>query len=58
VLLNTKFNNTTEQFVKDTKVKKPLVCGPMYPGSNPELIAAVLEAGGLGVVQPVSLTYL
>jgi nitronate monooxygenase len=29
----------------------------MYPCSNPELVAAVSEAGGLGVVQPVSLTY-
>jgi nitronate monooxygenase len=30
----------------------------MYPGSNPELIAAVSEAGGFGVVQPLSLTSL
>lgn len=29
----------------------------MYPCSNPELVAAVSEAGGLGVVQPLSLTY-
>lgn len=29
----------------------------MYPCSNPELVAAVSEAGGLGVIQPVSLTY-
>jgi nitronate monooxygenase len=35
----------------------PLVCGAMYPCSNPELVAAVSEAGGLGVVQPISLTY-
>ncbi len=35
----------------------PLICGPMYPCSNPELVAAVSEAGGLGVLQPVSLTY-
>ena len=35
----------------------PLICGPMYPCSNPELVAAVSEAGGIGVVQPVSLTY-
>ena len=50
--------NTTQQFLKDTGAKTPLVCGPMYPGSNPELIAAVSEAGGFGVVQPVSLTSL
>jgi nitronate monooxygenase len=29
----------------------------MYPCSNPELVAVVSEAGGLGVVQPISLTY-
>lgn len=28
----------------------------MYPCSNPELVAAVSEAGGIGIVQPVSLT--
>ena len=35
----------------------PLLCGAMYPCSNPELIAAVSEAGGMGIVQPVSLTF-
>ncbi len=45
------------QFLKDAKVKVPVVCGPMYPGSNPELVAAVSEAGGLGVVQPITMTY-
>jgi nitronate monooxygenase len=29
----------------------------MYPCSNPELVAAVSEAGGIGVVQPLSLVY-
>ena len=29
----------------------------MYPCSNPELVAAVSDAGGLGIVQPISLTY-
>jgi nitronate monooxygenase len=29
----------------------------MYPCSNPELVAAVSAAGGLGIVQPISLTY-
>ncbi len=38
-------------------VAVPLICGPMYPCSNPELVAAVSDAGGLGVVQPISLTY-
>jgi len=35
----------------------PLICGAMYPCSNPELIAAVSAAGGIGIVQPISLTY-
>jgi len=35
----------------------PLICGAMYPCSNPELVAAVSDAGGIGIVQPVSLTY-
>jgi nitronate monooxygenase len=38
-------------------IEVPLVCGAMYPCSNPELVAAVSEAGGLGIVQPISLTY-
>ena len=33
------------------------MCGAMYPCSNPELVAAVSEAGGIGIVQPISLTY-
>jgi nitronate monooxygenase len=33
----------------------PLICGAMYPCSNPELVAAVSAAGGIGVVQPLSL---
>jgi nitronate monooxygenase len=35
----------------------PIIGGAMYPCSNPELVAAVSEAGGIGVLQPVSLTY-
>ena len=50
--------DATKQFLKDTGATSPIVCGPMYPGSNPELIAAVSEAGGFGVVQPVALTSL
>ncbi len=42
---------------RDAGVSVPLICGAMYPCSNPELVAAVSEAGGLGIVQPVSLTY-
>jgi nitronate monooxygenase len=38
-------------------IEVPLICGAMYPCSNPELVAAVSEAGGIGVVQPLSLVY-
>ncbi len=48
------FQNT---FTKQMKVALPIICGPMYPCSNPELVAAVSEAGGIGIVQPISLTY-
>ena len=51
-------SSSAQQFLADTGAKIPVVCGPMYPGSNPELVAAVSEAGGLGVVQPVALTSL
>jgi nitronate monooxygenase len=38
-------------------IEVPLLCGAMYPCSNPELVAAVSEAGGIGVIQPLSLVY-
>jgi nitronate monooxygenase len=38
-------------------IEIPLICGAMYPCSNPELVAAVSDAGGIGIVQPISLTY-
>ncbi len=38
-------------------VEVPLICGAMYPCSNPELIAAVSAAGGIGIVQPISMTF-
>ncbi|MDO9693692.1 MAG: nitronate monooxygenase [Candidatus Latescibacteria bacterium] len=42
-------------FTAAAGVRTPLICGPMFPCSNPELVAAVSAAGGLGVVQPMSL---
>lgn len=45
------------QLTRDAGIEVPLICGAMYPCSNPELVAAVSEAGGLGVLQPISLTY-
>src|SRR5262244_1070386 len=44
-------------FTRHADVDVPLVCGAMYPCSNPELVAAVSEAGAIGIVQPISLTY-
>lgn len=38
-------------------IEVPLVCGAMYPCTNPELVAAVSEAGAIGVLQPLSLIY-
>ncbi len=35
----------------------PILCGAMYPCSNPELVAAVSAAGGMGIIQPISMTY-
>lgn len=45
------------RFTDDAGVEVPLICGPMYPCSNPELVAAASAAGGVGVLQPVTLTY-
>jgi nitronate monooxygenase len=44
-------------FTRHAGVDVPLVCGAMYPCSNPELVAAVSAAGGLGIVQPISMSY-
>lgn len=49
--------STDNSFLKHSGVKHPIICGPMYPCSNPELIAAASEAGALGIIQPISLTY-
>ena len=44
-------------FTRDAGVEVPLICGAMYPCSNPELVAAVSEAGALGIIQPLSFAY-
>jgi len=51
-------NKSVQQFLSDSGAQSPVVCGPIYPGSNPELVAAASEHGGFGVVQPVTLTAL
>lgn len=40
-----------------TGIDVPLICGAMYPCSNPELVAAASAAGGIGIVQPLSMVY-
>ena len=44
-------------FTRAVGIEVPLICGAMYPCSNPELIAAVSAAGGIGIVQPISMIY-
>lgn len=44
-------------FTRAAGIELPIVCGAMYPCSNPELVAAASEAGGIGIVQPLSLVY-
>lgn len=44
-------------FTDRVGIEIPIICGAMYPCSNPELIAAVSESGGIGMIQPLSLVY-
>jgi len=47
----------TTPLTEKTRIDVPLICGAMYPCSNPELVAAVSAAGGLGIVQPLAMVY-
>lgn len=49
--------NPSTVLTQALRIEVPLICGAMYPCSNPELVAAVSAAGGIGVVQPLSLSY-
>jgi len=49
--------NNSEQLCQQLGIDVPLICGAMYPCSNPELVAAASEAGAIGIVQPMSLSY-
>ncbi len=42
---------------RHARIEVPLIGGAMYPCSNPELVAAISDAGGIGIVQPISLTW-
>ncbi|MAJ18702.1 MAG: 2-nitropropane dioxygenase [Euryarchaeota archaeon] len=44
-------------FTEHAGVEHPIICGAMYPCSNPELVAAAANGGGMAILQPVSLTY-
>jgi len=46
-----------DRFLRHAGVRLPLIGGAMYPCSNPELVGAVSAAGALGILQPISLTY-
>mgnify|MGYP000393912471 CR=1 FL=1 len=45
------------RLTRDAGISVPLIGGAMYPCGNPELVAAVSAAGGIGVLQPIALTY-
>ena len=44
-------------FCEQLGIRYPVIGGAMYPCSNPELTAAVSAAGGIGIMQPIALTY-
>ena len=46
-----------DEFCRLAGVEVPLICGAMYPCSNPELVGAVAAAGAMAIVQPLSLIY-
>lgn len=50
-------SDLSTELTRHADIEVPLICGPMYPCSNPELVAAASECGALGVLQPVTLTY-
>ena len=45
------------RFTEQIGIEYPIICGAMYPCSNPELVAAASEGGGIAILQPVSMTY-
>src|ERR1700743_404611 len=50
-------NRADTVFTRQVGIDVPMVCGARSPGPNPELVAAASDAGAIGVVQPVSMTY-
>jgi nitronate monooxygenase len=56
-MTSTRVERLETALTRHAGIEVPLICGAMYPCSNPELVAAVSDAGGIGIVQPISLTY-
>jgi len=50
-------NALSTVFTRQVGIEVPLICGAMYPCSNLELVAAVSAAGGIGIVQPISMSF-
>lgn len=50
-------HDNAKALCQQLQIELPVIGGAMYPCSNPELVAAISEAGGLGMIQPLSLTY-
>lgn len=55
--MNRELSKAATTFCQQLGIRYPVIGGAMYPCSNPELTAAVSEAGGIGILQPISLTY-
>lgn len=55
--MNPEFPDAARRFCQQLGIRYPVIGGAMYPCSNPELTAAVSQAGGIGILQPISLTY-
>ncbi len=50
-------NMSSNRLIKHAGVEFPIICGAMYPCSNPELVAAASNGGGMAILQPVSMTF-
>ena len=55
--MSPEFPDAAKRFCQQLGIRYPVIGGAMYPCSNPELTAAVSQAGGIGILQPISLTY-
>ena len=56
-MMQVELPSAARAFCEQLGIRYPVIGGAMYPCSNPELTAAVSAAGGIGIMQPISLTY-